>query len=274
MPGIADPVAALVLGAPQRWSAARRRPVDSERRRAAHRRRGSARGRSRAASRRLAGIAGGDAVTIPAAPSRERPAAPASVPTRSAPRPRASTASRRSRASSSTRRTCAWTGCCGARRCAARIRAPTSGRSTSRARWRSPASTRCSPTRTCRAARSTGWRFPTSPCWPGDTCATRASGCDRRRRSPRDGAARDRRDRRRVRGARAARGCGGRDGARRATAAPGGQRAAPCAHHHGDPDATADGVVTGEYEVGMQDQAFLGPEAGLAVPDGDGGVDL
>ena len=30
--------------------------------------------------------------------------------------------------------------------------------------------------------------------------------------------------------------------------------------------ATADVVVTGEYEVGMQDQAFLGPESGLAVP--------
>nr|WP_239094525.1 molybdopterin cofactor-binding domain-containing protein [Planotetraspora silvatica] len=33
-------------------------------------------------------------------------------------------------------------------------------------------------------------------------------------------------------------------------------------------------VVTGEYEVGMQDQAFLGPESGLAVPGEDGGVDL
>jgi xanthine dehydrogenase D subunit len=43
---------------------------------------------------------------------------------------------------------------------------------------------------------------------------------------------------------------------------------------HGDPEATAEVVVTGEYEVGMQDQAFLGPESGLAVPDGQGGVDL
>ncbi|MFI7673787.1 xanthine dehydrogenase subunit D [Actinophytocola sp. NPDC049390] len=42
----------------------------------------------------------------------------------------------------------------------------------------------------------------------------------------------------------------------------------------GDPDATADVVVSGVYEIGMQDQAFLGPEAGMAVPDGDGGVDL
>jgi xanthine dehydrogenase D subunit len=38
--------------------------------------------------------------------------------------------------------------------------------------------------------------------------------------------------------------------------------------------AAADVVVTGEYEVGMQDQAFLGPESGLAVPAEDGGVDL
>ena len=42
----------------------------------------------------------------------------------------------------------------------------------------------------------------------------------------------------------------------------------------GDPNATADVVVTGEYQVGMQDQAFLGPESGLAVPAEDGGVDL
>ncbi|MFI9309710.1 xanthine dehydrogenase subunit D [Streptomyces triculaminicus] len=38
--------------------------------------------------------------------------------------------------------------------------------------------------------------------------------------------------------------------------------------------ARADVVVTGEYEMGMQDQAFLGPESGLAVPAEDGGVDL
>ena len=44
---------------------------------------------------------------------------------------------------------------------------------------------------------------------------------------------------------------------------------------HGQPaEVRADVVVTGEYEVGMQDQAFLGPESGLAVPDGRGGVDL
>jgi CO/xanthine dehydrogenase Mo-binding subunit len=39
-------------------------------------------------------------------------------------------------------------------------------------------------------------------------------------------------------------------------------------------EVTADVVVSGRYEVGMQDQAFLGPESGLAIPAEDGGVDL
>jgi len=43
---------------------------------------------------------------------------------------------------------------------------------------------------------------------------------------------------------------------------------------HGDPDAAGEVVVEGSYEVGMQDQAFLGPESGLAVPSEDGGVEL
>jgi CO/xanthine dehydrogenase Mo-binding subunit len=43
---------------------------------------------------------------------------------------------------------------------------------------------------------------------------------------------------------------------------------------HGPEPAEAVVVVTGEYAVGMQDQAFLGPESGLAVPAEDGGVDL
>jgi xanthine dehydrogenase D subunit len=42
----------------------------------------------------------------------------------------------------------------------------------------------------------------------------------------------------------------------------------------GEANPTADVVVAADYEVGMQDQAFLGPESGLAVPDGEGGVDL
>ena len=43
---------------------------------------------------------------------------------------------------------------------------------------------------------------------------------------------------------------------------------------HGDPDAEGDVVVSGVYDIGIQDQAFLGPESGLAVPDGEGGVDI
>jgi xanthine dehydrogenase D subunit len=43
---------------------------------------------------------------------------------------------------------------------------------------------------------------------------------------------------------------------------------------HGDPNPHADVVIRGEYEIGMQDQAPLGPESGLAIPDGEGGVDL
>jgi CO/xanthine dehydrogenase Mo-binding subunit len=42
----------------------------------------------------------------------------------------------------------------------------------------------------------------------------------------------------------------------------------------GDPETTADVSVEGYYELGIQDQAFLGPESGLAVPDGEGGVDI
>ncbi len=43
----------------------------------------------------------------------------------------------------------------------------------------------------------------------------------------------------------------------------------------GDPAATGDIVVEANYEIGMQDQAFLGLEAALAMPDpGGAGVDL
>jgi xanthine dehydrogenase D subunit len=42
----------------------------------------------------------------------------------------------------------------------------------------------------------------------------------------------------------------------------------------GDPGARGEVVVEGTYEVGVQDQAPLGTEAGLAVPDGEGGVDV
>ena len=43
---------------------------------------------------------------------------------------------------------------------------------------------------------------------------------------------------------------------------------------HGDPDAEAEVWVEGYYETAMQDQAALGPEAGLAIPAEDGGVEL
>src|SRR5207302_7908676 len=43
---------------------------------------------------------------------------------------------------------------------------------------------------------------------------------------------------------------------------------------HGNPDAGGDVTVAGVYELGIQDQAFLGPESGLAIPDAEGGVDV
>ena len=43
---------------------------------------------------------------------------------------------------------------------------------------------------------------------------------------------------------------------------------------HGDPDVEGDVTVEGVYELGSQDQAFLGPESGLAIPDGEGGIDI
>jgi len=42
----------------------------------------------------------------------------------------------------------------------------------------------------------------------------------------------------------------------------------------GDPDAAGTVVIEAEYETATQDQAPLGPEAGLAIPDGIGGLDL
>jgi xanthine dehydrogenase D subunit len=42
----------------------------------------------------------------------------------------------------------------------------------------------------------------------------------------------------------------------------------------GDQAATAPVTVSLDFEVGMQDQAFLGPESGLAIPAEDGGVEL
>ncbi len=55
---------------------------------------------------------------------------------------------------------------------------------------------------------------------------------------------------------------------------PGGNLVRHLKLRKGSREPAADVIVSGTYRVGMQDQAFLGPEAGLAVPDGDGGVDL
>jgi len=55
---------------------------------------------------------------------------------------------------------------------------------------------------------------------------------------------------------------------------PGGNLLRHIPIRRGVQDAAAEVVVAGTYELGMQDQAFLGPESGLAVPDGEGGVDL
>jgi CO/xanthine dehydrogenase Mo-binding subunit len=55
---------------------------------------------------------------------------------------------------------------------------------------------------------------------------------------------------------------------------PGGNLLRRVVIRHGERPGPADVVVRAEYEVGMQDQAFLGPESCLAVPAEDGGVDL
>lgn len=55
---------------------------------------------------------------------------------------------------------------------------------------------------------------------------------------------------------------------------PGGNVTRHVRIRRGDPAAMAEVVVRGDYEIGMQDQAALGPESGLAVPAEDGSVDL
>ncbi|HEY5985549.1 MAG TPA: xanthine dehydrogenase subunit D [Streptosporangiaceae bacterium] len=55
---------------------------------------------------------------------------------------------------------------------------------------------------------------------------------------------------------------------------PGGNLVRHVRIRKGDPERQASVVVRGSYQVGMQDQAFLGPESGLAVPAEDGGIDL
>ena len=58
---------------------------------------------------------------------------------------------------------------------------------------------------------------------------------------------------------------------------PGGNIARHVRIRHGDVASVrsrAEVVTAAEYRSGVQDPAFLGPESGLAVPDGSGGVDL
>jgi xanthine dehydrogenase D subunit len=55
---------------------------------------------------------------------------------------------------------------------------------------------------------------------------------------------------------------------------PGGNLVRHLRLRRGNPAPVAPVVVSLDFEVGMQDQAFLGPESGLAVPAEDGGVDL
>jgi xanthine dehydrogenase D subunit len=55
---------------------------------------------------------------------------------------------------------------------------------------------------------------------------------------------------------------------------PGGNLVRDVRIRRGEPEPSAPVVVALDFEVGMQDQAFLGPESGLAVPAEDGGVDL
>ena len=114
----------------------------------------------------------------------------------------------------------------------------------------------------------------------------RRAGRDRRRRASRAGATRGRADRRRLRAARAGRRPGARDGAGAAPPGPADRRARlprrPAAerrpldrHPPRRPGRRRRGdVSTASTRSATQDQAFLGPESGLAVPDGEGGVDI
>ena len=94
------------------------------------------------------------------------------------------------------------------------------------------------------------------------------AGRRRRRRPPRDVPPGARRDRRRVRGARPApRPRGGRSTAVTRRSTPTATSSAISASCAATRRSTGAVVVEGTYEIGMQDQAFLGLEAALAVPD-------
>ena len=187
------------------------------------------------------------------------------------------TARSRCRASSPTRPTCRPSACCGARPCGAPTRTPASSRSTSRQALATPGVAAVLTHEDVPGAQDLRARAPRPARARVGRGALPGRGRGARgRRPPRDSAAGRRPRRGRVRGAARRRRRRAGDAARLAGAAPGRATCcATCAIRHGDADAAeADVVVQGEYEVGMQDQAFLGPESGLAVPDGEGGVDL
>ena len=139
---------------------------------------------------------------------------------------------------------------------------------------KTPGCSPSSPTTTCRARSTSASSTRTSPCSRSTWSATRASPSRWSPPTTPRPRARPQEDRRRVRRPRAGRRRGTGAGAGQPAAAPGRQPGPAREDPPGDPHPTADVVVSGDYEVGMQDQAFLGPESGLAVPDGTGGVDL
>ena len=234
--------------------AARRRQDRGRGRRAA---RPPTRRRSRASSPREPADAGGGGVTVEAPSARAGSARASAGPT----------ASRRSRASSPTRPTCGPTACCGARRCAARTRARASARSTSRAALAVPGVHAVLTHEDVPGRKTYGLEHPRpagAGARPGPLPGR--AGRDRRRRPPRDRAPRGRRRSRSTTRCSTPLTDPERALRRRRRCTP----AATCCGTSTSSTATrtrpADVVVTGEYEVGMQDQAFLGPESGLAVP--------
>ena len=184
----------------------------------------------------------------------------------------------RSPASSPTPSTCGTTACCGGRRCAARTRTRASARSTSPRRWRCPACTRSSPHEDVPGGKTYGLEHADQPVLAADVVRYQGEPVAIVAADHPETARRAAADRGRLRG------CSSRSPtcrARRWTPTSRGcTRAATCSGtcgSHGDRrgrHAEADVVVEGDYEVGMQDQAFLGPESGLAIPAEDGGVDL
>ena len=130
----------------------------------------------------------------------------------------------------------------------------------------SPACTPCSPPRTCPGEAHYGLDRADQPVFAsrGRPLPGRGGRGDRRR-PPRDGPPGGRRHRRRLRAARPA---GRRRGRARGRAHPSRSATSSASWSSATaiPTPTATVVVEGTYEVGMQDQAFMGPESGLAVP--------